>query len=416
MGKTLNSGRNYSLDLLRCIAGFFMATFHWIWRVYFPAQIDNGYWGAYIFTQTHSIEGWSWFKGTYTMGFFVFVTGFFLMDHFKKQQAKGAFENKKGHLGEIWRYSAKSWVSMAPMMLVGTGLGWFLNNFKAQSPLKTWFNTFVWNIWQFLGVSGFGMFYQLPAGTQVDVTTRYNAVLWYIAAFIVGCGIFYALLIASEKITVWVVCPLMFMLLNVWADVWLLDTGAQSQFGITTLLPRDFCRFWGVACFGVWGWYAVDYLRKKAPVGSKAAKKVMVVLLVFLAYALITSWTGYFGGMLNQDVVWMVIAALVIANIDPFTRGINTGLQKFPLSQYMGEFSAGLYLCHYPILANYWQEIIDAVGLQSAGWVYILILVGASIVYVILNRLVLKPVYRKIGEMIGAYDKPAPALTAAQNG
>lgn len=112
--------RNYTIDLLRVVAAVLMTTFHWIWFVYFPGHIDNGYWGSYFWAQEHATEGWSWFKGTYTMGFFVFVTGYFMMASYKSLQRKGVFNDARGNFMHTWRFTAKTYCGYAPLMLFGT--------------------------------------------------------------------------------------------------------------------------------------------------------------------------------------------------------------------------------------------------------------------------------------------------------
>ena len=220
---------------------------HWIWLLVFPGEINGGYWGAYYFNQQFGgLEGWDWFKGTYTMGFFVFVTGYFMMDGFKRQQAKGDFLDERKYFSQTWRFTAKTYCSYAPLMLFGTAVGWILTNIQAKATILDWIQTFVWNIWQFLGISGFGMFQNfLVEGTDTGALTYlhgYNGVLWYIAAFIVGCSIFYAILVKSEKIAIFVFSPIMFMASNTWLNQWLNPAGAEVEYGITTVIPLDVVR------------------------------------------------------------------------------------------------------------------------------------------------------------------------------
>lgn len=406
--------RNYTIDLLRVVAALFMTTFHWIWMVYFPGHIDNGYWGAYFFTQDHAIEGWDWFKGTYTMGFFVFVTGYFLMAGFKSMQRRGLFKDKRTHFMYTWRFTAKTYCSYAPLMLFGTAFGWILTNTRAGASIMDWINTFVWNIWQFLGVSGFGMF-ETNASKYVTV---YFGAGWYIAAFIVFACVFYAILIRSEKAAVFIFCPVMFMMSNIWLNQWLdPETGAQTLFGITTLLPQDVVRLWGPLALGIWGWYAVDAL-KRAKLTKHQENGIAIVWVLVFAYCLITSWTGYLGGMLNQDVAWMIVAGLALAGRDPVTRWLDDKLQRFPLSRYFADFSAGLYIVHLPIVSNLCFDLIDIFGMVTAPWVFELICIGCALIYMVVNAFVLKPLYGKLSHLLKARepvvieDDPAPVLNA----
>ena len=418
MGKanTSDAGRNYALDFIRVVAALLMTTFHWIWLAMFPGKIDNGYWGAYKIIQEHDIlsvlgiENWNWFKGTYTMGFFVFVTGYFMMEGFKNQQAKGMFVDKRKHFGQTWRFTAKTYCSYAPLCLFGTAWGWILTNANARAAVMDWINTLVWNIWQFLGFHAAGMF-QDNATAYVN---NYCGPAWYIEAFIVGACIFYAILVRSERIAVFVVCPLMFMSSNIWLNQWLdPDTGAQLSYGITTLLPQDFVRLWGPLALGIWGWYIANAI-KKASLSKKQEAAIGVSWVIVLAYLLITSWTGYLGGMLNQDILWMYVAMIVIIQKDPVTRGLNKVMHKFPLSKFFADFSGGLYLVHVPILLNFEGKFVEAFGWQKASWFYELMCICGAVIFIICNKFILKPLYGKLSKLLHARDKvEVPAFYAA---
>ena len=203
---------------------------------------------------------------------------------------------------------------------------------------------------------------------------------------------------------------------NVWLDnsAWWssLDTN-----GIANLLPCDIVRLWGPLTWGIWGWYLVNAV-KKSKLTRKGQNMLGAAFVVILAYALITSWTGYLGGMLNQDFVWMAIAAIILIERDPVTLTINKGLNKSPLSKYMADYSAGFYLIHQPIVVFVSPLIIEAVGgnLTVAGVVYMGIVAVASVGFVALLRLVLKPLYGRLGNALKlntpvgkAFEEQAPA-------
>lgn len=420
MSAKKTDNRNYALDFIRVVAAVLMTTFHWMWMAMFPGKIDGGYWGAYRVTQLHSIaeavgiQGWDWFKGTYTMGFFVFVTGFFLMDGFKRAQAKGAFNDPRTHFTHTWRFTAKTYCSYAPLVLFGWTWGWILSNVGAKSTLSFWFNTLVWNIFSFLGFHGFGMYQSMyDASTVSQYVQVYCGPAWYIEAFIVGACIFYAILVRSERIAVFVWCPLMFMMSNIWLNRWLDPAGNQTLMGITEFLPQDYVRLWGPLALGIWGWYIADALRK-ANLSKAQENGLAVAWVAALVYALVTSWTGYFGGMLHQDVVWMFIALIVIVQKDPATRGLNALMHKFPLAKYFADFSGGLYLVHLPILVNYEFKLVEMFGWGKASLVYELICCCGAIIFMICNALILKPMYGKLSKVLHARDKVEPRVFGEQ--
>ena len=410
--------RNYAIDLIRVIAAFLMTTWHWLMFSMFlslPAKIDNGYWGTYLVTEMHDIastlgiENWHWFKGTFTMGFFIFVTGYFMMDGFKRAQAKGTFDNPNTHFMHTWRFTAKTYCSYAPLVLFGTTFGWVLTNAAAKARIADWINTFVWNIFNFLGFQAFGIFQD----NATAYVTAFDGPLWYIEAFIVGACIFYAILVRSERLAVFGFCPIMFMLSNVWLNNWLdLNTGAQINSGITLLLPRDFVRLWGPLALGIWGWYLANAI-KNANLTKGQEKAIGISWLIVLAYALITSWTGYMGGMIHQDIVWMYVALVAIIQKDPVTRGLNSFLQKLHISKLFADFSAGLYLVHLPICAAFEFTLVGIFGWQNASYVYIGLCFLGAVLFMILNKLVLKPLYGKLAKVLHARDAVvAPAYVS----
>ena len=404
--QTLNDGRNYTIDLLRIIAAFLMSAWHWIWLAVMPGEVNGGYWGSYFFCRDFALQGWDWFKGTYTMGFFVFTTGYFMMDGFKRQQAKGAFIDKRTHFTHTWRFTAKTYCSYAPLMMVGTVLAWLLINITSGANLMRWIQTFFWNIWQFLGVSGFGMFqnfmYSGAAGGSEFIAV-YNGPIWYIAAFIVGACIFYSVLIRNEKAAVFVLCPIMFMSSNIWLNQWLNEAAAEVEHGITNFLPMDVVRLWGPLSLGIWGWYLGNAL-KNAKMTSKQENALGIAWLVVLLYCLITAWTGFFGGMLNQDILWMFVALVAIVNRDPVTRGINVALHKFPLSKYFADLSSGLYVVHNPILMSFSAAFIALAGgnLTKGGVFYEIVVVCSALLFIPVYRMLVKPLYGKLANLLNA--------------
>lgn len=410
-GKTAAAGeRNYTIDLLRVIAAFFMACWHWIWLAVFPGEVNGGYWGAYFFNQKFSLEGWDWFKGTYTMGFFVFVTGYFMIDGFKKMQARGQFLDRRKHFMQTWRFTAKTYVAYAPLMLFGTALGWMLLNIRTHASLLDWIQSLWWNIWQFVGAAGFGMHQNFQysgadGGAISQYLTFYNGPLWYISAFIVGACIYYAILIRNEKAAVFVVSPLLFMASNVWLNQWLdAETGAMVGYGITTFIPMDVVRLWGPLCLGIWGWYLGNAI-KNAVMTKKQETLLGISWLVVFIYVIITTWTGYLGGMMNQDIAWGYVAMIALVNRDPITRGINNALQKFKPAKLFGDISAGLYVVHNPVLMTFSGICMTAFGLTKGGFVYLLIVVAFAVVFMVCNKFILKPVYGKLGKILHARDK-----------
>ena len=395
---TTKQVRNYTIDIMRVLAGVIMATFHWIWAYGGGDRVViNSYWGAY--TYPNGLTGWDWFKGNYTMGFFVFVTGYFFVNHFKKLQRKGAFGG--GHDGEqVYRFTANTYVKWAPLMLIGVTSHWIMANSHAGSDFMTWVNTLVWNIWQFVGISGFGMLQRVTANSQY--ITTYAAQLWYVAAYIAFCCFFYCIFVKDEKVAVFIVCPLALALANVSLDSpswWANDPTMLT--GIELLVPSDIVRLWGPLAYGIWGWYLVDAV-KRSKLSKGIENGLGIAFLVLLAYALVTTWTGYLGGMLNQDFVWMAVACICLIQRDPVTRAINNFVDKLPFKNYLADISAGFYIMHEQILLVYGVDFAEMAGgsYGKGGLIYLGVCVVAAILATLLLRVVLRPLYGKLGNAL----------------
>lgn len=139
---------------------------------------------------------------------------------------------------------------------------------------------------------------------------------------------------------------------------------------------------------------------KRSKLTKRGENILGVAFVVVLAYALITSWTGYLGGMLNQDFVWMAVAAIILIGRDPVTTTINKGLNKFPLSKYMADFSAGLYLTHIQLL-QFTEDWLNMTGSRTgAALIFMGVCCLCAVGFVVIMRLVLKPLYGCLGNAL----------------
>ena len=404
------NNRNYAIDFIRVIAAFLMTAWHYILYQYQNYSWGdaplcfNGYFGTYGWNLTGITEGWHYFKGTFTIGFFVFTTGYFIMDHFKKQQANGMYDTTEKRFSGVWKYTAKTYCSYLPLFLFGSAVGFIVYGcacsflYGQNWSVMDWIQTFFWNIWKFLGVDGFGMFQN---GSSMYVATFF-ATGWYIFGFIAWACVFYAILVKSERAAVYIWCPVAFAVSTIWLNEWLnLETASQTMQGIAYLVPQNIVRFWGPASFGVWGWYLVDAI-KKADLSAKTEKILGALFVVSFVYVLVTSWTGYLGGMANQDAMWMIVAMFCLAQKDPVTRGINNFFQKLKISRYMADFSTGLYLCHVDLAIFVFPVIAPAIGIQKGAYIYHAITLVLALLYIVLAKFILKPLGNKLAVAVHA--------------
>lgn len=407
--------RSYVLDFWKFIGCVLVALHHWM-NVSMPNGYAEGfsdYFGRVVLTGEIDIK---YPLGAYTLGFFTFTTGYWLVNAFKGLQAKGAF-GKGNDMELIYRYTAKNYVAYMPLAFITSFAGYFVSNFFSKSSLKVWIDSFVSSIWYFFGFSGFGINDNLPINNDTNVNglftwmfggtieehTAYmwSPVTWYICALICYACVFYVLLVVNEKLTVFGILPL-FLGMSFYANQGYvaIQYGTEEPHGLYTLLSSDFTRLWGPAVAGIWGWYLINAL-KKANISNKTKNFMGWANLILTVSAFVQVWTGYFGGMINFDMHLILIVILTLVNKDWFTIGFNKILSKIPGIGVLSEVGLGIFLFHPTLFAVGVKFWIPAYGLGKATLLYIGSSLLAGVLYVPFNKFVVKPTQGKLSKLLG---------------
>lgn len=294
--------------------------------------------------------------GYVIVSFFIFTTGYWFIHAFQRTKKTGVFGKGKDHI-IVFRYAVKNWANYLPYLILGCLAGLILNytvvpenRFQFAQMISHVLHTLP----QWLGLNGLGfsfptLYPQLDAAMGMveanaawdysNVWLLWNGPLWYMYAAIAWMPIAYWIFMKSESFGLFVFCPIMW---TAYAGYYAFDQDWSFYANDPALI-----RFLGPAALGIYGWYIVDYLKKKE--FSKKGLNIMGVLAVISLGILIHStWTAK-GGMAVTDMSWAIFLIFVLLMKDPFTVGLNKVCKHIPLAKHVGTAALCMYLLHYPI-------------------------------------------------------------------
>lgn len=264
------------------------------------------------------------------------------------QRAKKTGMLRRGHDFEvIYRYWGKKYATYAPICCVAGICTFSFAHVVYKSDLNTWINSFITNIWEFIGLDGLGMYnntklklwsYFFTDATSIEpnAAMSFTGLTWYMTAIICFGAIFFTLLVMNEKVTMFIVAPIMISTTFLTFDL-------DEMIGFKAILPENFLKLWGPAMLGLIGWYVVEALKQKD--WSDKAKNVVgwIHLGMFIAtFAMI--YVGYPGGMLHFDVWISILLCISLVGKDWFSEKFNELFEKLPfITKYMRDFGLGLF-------------------------------------------------------------------------
>lgn len=362
MGQTLAAKRqrNYLLDVAKLLFTILCITAHYqffIGRSIFGlvpervGPINELTIGSYMYFDSTTVLGIRCYT---TIAIFTFLSGYWMLDHFKRQQHSG-WIGKGQDFTLFKRYFAKTYAGYWPFILFGISFGFIFWHVFIPKPginnLGAIISNFLTGLPQFLGIFDFGGYefsrgiYYNEITTVANVTNnfaestaqcliRWNGPLWYMFAIIVCLPAFYAILIKSESLAVGVVAPTLFIVYNYFGTV---NSGFRS----------DIFFFIGPSMLGVWGWYFVDWL-KRTNLTAKARRLLNLLFVVTIFLILYNMFTNV-GGMVSMDLTTAFLGVLILAQKDSISIGLNKLCGRIPLINFAGTAAVGIYVLHFPI-------------------------------------------------------------------
>ena len=223
-----------------------------LWRFILVLAIALGHLNTFIWQGKGETI---FFTGGRVLAFFMFLSGYFLMAHYKKQKNKDASPAK-----QAWQYTGKRFKALYPILFIGVLLAFIVRNAINGTRITQIFGVFMDSIWEFLGISQIGavgllelksMTFDISLGTS----QLWNGPLWYISALIIAGLILYYVVSKSEDFFAGFFAPVFIIL--TYASVGLTDAGWDRTVLNAIEFPNGLARVMAGMCLGMLMYYIV---------------------------------------------------------------------------------------------------------------------------------------------------------------
>lgn len=300
---------------------------------------------------------------------FMAFSGYFMMNGYKKKQAKGLLDNVYAGTQAL-DYLKVRLYALLPLTLFATLLGFVAKSLWAGVPLADWPVHFLNSVGEFFGLMIAGIGFGSPSvgmwGEGVRVIQMCNTPLWFMSGvFLVGY-IMYYMIAKNEKLFSYVIAPVVIILfygsnyqasaIPMWYDI-----HSVGSFNYAMGIPLMFV---GMA-IGVLLWYPVNALKgKKFSKGFMAFLTVVQIILTIIMFwrtwVPVTTGIGqWFNlGWVNVHLLSVVFSFLVLLNVDGCTRFpvFSSKIWGVP-----GRMALYVYALHFPII----MFVMMAMGLNG---------------------------------------------------
>lgn len=356
--------------------------------------------------------------GSYVLGVFTFLTGYWLIDWFKRQQ-KAGLVNKGQDCTLLFRYWAKNYASYAPYVMYGCMVSVVLLAVLYAMPIVNIIQLIATNfgsILGFLDLGFLGFVYPTPDSVMLcqpltfimalgeDFMPGYTyydlfVVGWYMSTIICYAVLIMLMFFISEKVALFGVGPVLLYLFFQTNIQFSLTGLATNLNGTAGKCLWDFIRLFGPAYIGIYGWYLVRALKK-----VEMTKKVKTIFTVcsgisLAAFVFYTFWWRE-ATLWQGDLIYGAALIWALLNRDPLTVAINNAFSKVSfISKRMGQVGLGFFLMHWQIFDIFrWNkakhpesmEWFINMPLRGKFWTLIAINIACGIVFVAIDELVLK--------------------------
>ncbi len=309
-----------------------------LWRFIFTVAIALGHVNSFVWS--NKIDDLI-FTGGRVLGFFLFLSGYFLMAHYKKRKeaTKGEMPSK-----QAWKYAGSRFKMLYPVIFIGVLLAFIVRNAINGTAINQIFAVFMDSIWEFLGISQIGAVGLLELKTlSLDITLGtsqlWNGPLWYLSALILASLILYYLVSKSEDFFTGFFAPV-FVILT-YASVGLTDVG-WSRTSINSIgFPNGLARVMAGMCLGMLMYYVVEYFRKKkfSELMTMAFSLLHIGIAVFFLY---TIYAGVTWSEFTNGIVLFVFTVILLTNKDYISALYN----KSSVCAFLGKLSLYFYAMH----------------------------------------------------------------------
>ena len=327
------------------------------------------------------------FTGGRVLAFFMFLSGYFLMAHYKKQKNKDASPAKQS-----WQYTGKRFKALYPILFIGVLLAFIVRNAINGTRITQIFGIFMDSIWEFLGISQIGavgllelksMTFDISLGTS----QLWNGPLWYISALIIAGLILYYVVSKSEDFFAGFFAPVFIIL--TYASVGLTDAGWDRTVLNAIGFPNGLARVMAGMCLGMLMYYIVEYLRKKkfSELMTMTFSILHIGIAIFLLY---TIYVGITWSEFTNGIILYLFCIVLLTNKDYISVLYN----KSSICNFLGRLSLYYYALHiiFVFLIAY---LFPELSYSSSIIFNILFTTGAAFILMCFDNYVITPLFRK---------------------
>lgn len=311
-----------------------------LWRFILTVAIALGHLNTFVWLDTGENLI---FTGGRVLAFFMFLSGYFLMAHYKKQKTSGKNKNVSA-AKQTWEYTKSRFKALYPALFMGVLLAFIVRNAISGTKITEIFGVFMDSIWEFLGISQIGAvgLLELKSITfdpVLGVSYLWNGPLWYISALILAGLILYYIVSKSEDFFTGFFAPV-FVIIT-YASVGLTDAGWDRTMVNSIGLPNGLARVMAGMCLGMLMYYVIDYFRKKkfSEVMTMAFSILHIGIAIFLLY---TIYAGITWSEFTNGIILFVFCVVLLTNKDYIAVLYN----KSSFCNFLGRLSLYYYAVH----------------------------------------------------------------------
>ncbi len=364
-----------------------------LWRFIFTVAIALGHLNTFVWRETGENLI---FTGGRVLAFFLFLSGYFLMAHYKKVKTNGSNKDEAPSK-QAWKYAGGRFKALYPALFMGVLLAFIVRNAINGTKITQIFGVFMDSIWEFLGISQIGAvglleLKTLTFDTTLGVSQLWNGPLWYISALIVASLILYYVVSKSEDFFTGFFAPV-FVILT-YASAGLTSAGWDRTMVNAIGFPNGLARVMAGMCLGMLMYYVVEYFRKKkfSEVMTMAFSLLHIGIAIFFLY---TIYAGITWSEFTNGIILFIFAVVLLTNKDYISVLYN----KSSVCAFLGRLSLYYYAIHivFVFLLAY---LFPEMSYHASIIFNILFTTCASFIVMCIDDYVITPIFRRPKEEV----------------
>ena len=351
------------------------------------------------------------FKGGFVLGFFLFLSGYFMMASFMKKDANGMINSKESYK-HAWSYFWSRVKGLLPAMFLGTLVTFVLRNITVGTKLKDIPVYLYRAAYEFIGLYQIGMngmsdsvsagqlseilAEEAPSGIMAGInsgaTPLWMGPGWYISAIIVSSVIMYWILCKNKDFFIGVFCPLFIIGYYGWTGMNGYESSNIREYTSFLMLPGNIARVIAGMCIGCLMYFVVDWIKKnQIAENHKVGWNIFAVIVTgFTCYTL---WAGIEWSETQNNFSLIIMTVICLVGSDVVSKFLNGPLNK--VSGGVGKLSLYFYVGHWGWV-SFLPYAFPKMGYMQMAGLYVLLTAVTAVVIMILNDKVVQPLLKKI--------------------